>query len=71
VGMQFDDDSNTLPLKRFLAADAEMSRVLSWDMKAFVAFKNLTGTRCEISRNPVLTAGSPLLIRLGARGTSH
>jgi outer membrane receptor protein involved in Fe transport len=70
VGMQFDDDLNTLPLKRFFTGDAEMSRLFR-HMKLFVAFQNLTGTRYEISRSPVLTVGPPLLIRLGARWTLH
>jgi outer membrane receptor protein involved in Fe transport len=71
VGMQFDDDLNTLPLKRFFAADAEMSRVFSRGVKLFVAVQNLTGTRYEVSRSPVLTVGPPLLVRLGARWTLH
>lgn len=69
VSMQFDDDLNTLPLKRFFTADAQLSHTISPKMKLFVAAQNLTGTHYEVSRTPILTVGPPVLIRLGARLT--
>lgn len=69
IGRQFDDDLNTLPLKGFFAADAVISRTVSPKVKLFVAVQNLTGTRYEVSRTPVLTVGPPLRFRVGARWT--
>ena len=67
VGEQFDDDLNTLPLRRFFTLDAEVSRSVSEQVKLFVALQNLTGVRYEISSTPVLTVGPPVLIRGGIR----
>jgi outer membrane receptor protein involved in Fe transport len=67
VGTQFDDDLNTLPLDQFFTADAVVSRSLSSRLTIFVALQNLTGTRYEISRSPVLTVGPPRLVRVGVR----
>ena len=67
VGKQFDDDQNTLPLKRFFTLDAEASRSVSERVRLFVAFQNLTGSRYQISSTPVFTVGPPILVRAGAR----
>jgi len=67
VGKQFDDDQNTLPLKRFFTLDAEASRSISERVRLFVAFQNLTGSRYQISSTPVFTVGPPVLVRVGAR----
>jgi outer membrane receptor protein involved in Fe transport len=67
VSRQFDDDQNTLPLERFFTLDAEVSRSVSEQVRLFVAFQNLTGSRYQISSTPVLTVGPPVLFRAGAR----
>ena len=67
VGGQFDDDQNTLPLKRFFTLDAEVSRAVSERVRFFVAFQNLTGSRYQISSTPVFTVGPPVLFSVGAR----
>ena len=67
AGRQFDDDQNTLPLKRFFTLDAEVSRSVSEHVRVFAAFQNLTGSRYQISSTPVFTVGPPVLFRLGAR----
>ena len=67
VSRQFDDDLNTLPLRRFFTVDAEASRSLSERVRLFVAVQNLTGSRYEISSTPVFTVGPPVLVRGGIR----
>ena len=67
VGRQFDDDLNTLPLRRFFTLDAELSRAVSEHVRVFVAAQNLTGARYDISATPVLSVGPPALIRCGFR----
>jgi outer membrane receptor protein involved in Fe transport len=67
VSTQFDDDLNTLPLKRFFTLDAEASRTVSERVRLFVAVQNLTGSRYEVSSTPVLTVGPPALVRGGVR----
>jgi outer membrane receptor protein involved in Fe transport len=67
VGQQFDDDLNTLPLRRYFTLDAEVSRSVSEQVRLFAAFQNLTGVRYEISSTPVFTVGPPVLFRAGLR----
>jgi outer membrane receptor protein involved in Fe transport len=67
VSRQFDDDLNTLPLRRFFTLDAEVSRSVSEQVRVFAALQNLTGVRYEISSTPVFTVGPPVLIRAGVR----
>jgi outer membrane receptor protein involved in Fe transport len=67
VGQQFDDDLNTLPLRRYFTLDAEVSRSVSEQLRLFAAFQNLTGVRYEISSTPVFTVGPPVLLRAGLR----
>ena len=64
---QFDDDVNTLPLRRFFTLDAELSRSVSEQVRLFIALQNLTGVRYEISSTPVFTVGPPVLFRAGVR----
>lgn len=67
AGTQFDDDQNTLPLKKFFTLDAEASRSVSERARLFVAFQNLTGSRYQMSSTPMFTVGPPVLIRAGVR----
>ena len=67
VGRQFDDDQNTLPLERFFTLDAEASRAVAENVRVFVAFQNLTGSRYQMSSTPVFTVGPPILFRAGVR----
>ena len=67
VSRQFDDDQNTLPLRKFFTIDAEASRAVSERVRLFVAFQNLNGSRYEISSTPVFTVGPPVLVRGGIR----
>jgi outer membrane receptor protein involved in Fe transport len=71
VSRQFDDDLNTLPLRRFFTLDAEVSRSVSEQVRLFVALQNLTGVRYEISSTPVFTVGPPVLVRAGFRLSVH
>ena len=67
VSRQFDDDQNTLPLRRFFTIDADVSRVVTERVRLFVAAQNLNGRRYEISSTPVFTVGPPVLVRGGVR----
>jgi outer membrane receptor protein involved in Fe transport len=67
VGKQFDDDQNLFPLRRYFTIDASLSRALTRQVFLFIAAQNLTGSRFEIGRTPVLTVGPPALVRFGAR----
>ena len=67
VSKQFDDDQNTLPLKRFFTLDAEASRSVSERVRLFIALQNVTGSRYQMSSTPVFTVGPPVLVRVGAR----
>jgi outer membrane receptor protein involved in Fe transport len=64
---QFDDDQNQFGLRRYVALDALVSRRLNKRSEVFIAAENLTNTRVETGRTPVLTVGPPLLVRVGLR----
>ncbi len=71
IGKQFDDDLNTLPLRSYFTADAQISRAVSERVKLFVAVQNLTGVRYQISSTPVFTVGPPVLVRVGTQVLIH
>jgi outer membrane receptor protein involved in Fe transport len=67
VGSTFDNDQNTLLLRRYFLLDAFASRPLGHGMEVFVAGENLTDQRYDVARTPVLTSGPPFLFRGGFR----
>jgi outer membrane receptor protein involved in Fe transport len=66
-GNQFDDDQNTLLLRRYFVLDATASHTLRHGVELFVAVENLTNRRYDVGRTPVLTVGAPILARVGLR----
>jgi outer membrane receptor protein involved in Fe transport len=66
-GTQFDDDQNTLLLRRYFVLDATASHSLRHGVELFVAVENLTNRRYDVGRTPVLTVGPPILARAGLR----
>jgi outer membrane receptor protein involved in Fe transport len=67
VGKQFDDDLNTFPLDSYFTLDAEASRQIVRHATFFAAAQNLTATRYQTERTPVLQVGPPVLARAGLR----
>lgn len=67
LGRQFDDDQNLLPLRPFFTLDALVARRLTSNLEAFAAAENLTNSRYDIGRTPVLTIASPVFVRFGVR----
>src|SRR5207248_9952925 len=53
VGIQFDDDRNTLPLERFFTADAIVSHPLRPGVEVFATAENLLNQRYQVGRTPV------------------
>ena len=66
-GNQFDDDQNTLLLRRYFVLDATASHTLRRGVELFAAVENLTNRRYDVGRTPVLTVGPPILARAGVR----
>ncbi len=69
VGSAFDNDQNTLLLRRYFLLDALASRPLGRGMEIFVAGENFLDQRYDVARTPVLTSGPPFLFRAGFRMT--
>jgi outer membrane receptor protein involved in Fe transport len=67
VGKQYDDDLNTFPLDSYFTLDAEASRRILPHATFFAAAQNLTATRYQTERTPVLQVGPPVLARAGFR----
>lgn len=67
VGNAYDDDQNTLLLRRFFALDVMGSHSLGHGVEMFAAAENITNQRYDVARSPVLTQGPPILVRAGVR----
>jgi outer membrane receptor protein involved in Fe transport len=67
VGLQFDDDKNSLPLGNFGTMNLLLARNFSHGIQGFFALENLLNTRYAVGRTPVPTLGPPILFRVGIR----
>lgn len=67
VGKQFDEDLNAFPLDSYFTLDAEASRRILPHATFFAAAQNLTASRYQTARTPVLQVGPPVLARGGFR----
>ena len=69
IGSSFEDDVNSLPLRRFTLVDIRVSRPLTERADAFLSIQNVTGQAYEISRGTDGTVGigAPRLVRAGLR----
>lgn len=66
-GNQFDDDQNTLLLRRYFTLDATASHHSRHGLEVFASVENLLNQRYDVGRTPVLTVGPPILARAGLR----
>jgi outer membrane receptor protein involved in Fe transport len=66
-GNQFDDDQNTLLLRRYFTLDFTASHSLRHGVDVFVSLENALNQRYDVARTPVLTVGPPILARAGLR----
>lgn len=67
VGVQYDNDLNTLPLARYFTMDAEVARRVAPYAQIFLALQNLTNSRYQTARSGILNVGPPALVRGGLR----
>jgi outer membrane receptor protein involved in Fe transport len=66
-GEQFDDDVNSLLLRRYFIMDGLVSYRIRSGVEVFAAVENLLNQRYDTGRTPVLTQGPPALARVGLR----
>lgn len=66
-GRTWDDDQNTLLLHGYFELDAYAQRPIGRHLVAFVSGENLAGRQIEAGRTPILTLGTPRLVRGGIR----
>lgn len=67
-GQAYEDDRNTLILRRYAVVDALWSRTIGrGPLAVFVAGENLAGTRYDIGRTPARLVGPPRALRVGIR----
>jgi outer membrane receptor protein involved in Fe transport len=73
VGQQFDNDLNTLSLKKFFTVDLYLGRSLGHGVEVFAAAENMFNTRYYSALTtvpnlpPVPSLGPPILARMGLR----
>jgi outer membrane receptor protein involved in Fe transport len=67
VGQQFDDDLNTLLLKKFFTVDLYLGRSLGHGLEVFAAAENMFNRRYYTALSPVPSLGPPILARIGLR----
>ncbi len=66
-GRQFDDDTNVFLLHGFFRLDAYAQHNLGSHVEAFASGENLFNRAIQVGRTPVLTLGTPRLVRAGLR----
>jgi outer membrane receptor protein involved in Fe transport len=67
VGLQFDDDQNSLPLGNFGTMNLLLARDFYRGVQGFVGIENVLNTRYAVGRTPVPTLGPPILFRVGIK----
>jgi len=67
VGQQFDNDLNSLLLKKFFTVDLYVGRSLGHGVEVFAAAENAFNQRYYANLNPVPYLGAPILARIGLR----
>jgi outer membrane receptor protein involved in Fe transport len=65
TGPQFEDDLNTLTLRRATVLDVFGSRTIVRRISAFVGVENLFDEIYDVGRTPILTTGLPRAARVG------
>jgi outer membrane receptor protein involved in Fe transport len=65
--MQFDDDLNQFPLRRFFVVDLFAAHPIASKLEATIAAENILNRRIETGATPVITLGQPRALRLGIR----
>jgi len=66
-GRTWDDDGNTLLLHGYFELDAYGQHRFGRHLVAFVSGENLLNRQIEVGKTPILTLGTPQLVRLGIR----
>jgi outer membrane receptor for ferric coprogen and ferric-rhodotorulic acid len=65
--MQFDDDLNQFPLRRFFVVDVFAGHPIASKFEATIAAENILNRRIETAATPVITLGQPRALRVGIR----
>jgi iron complex outermembrane receptor protein len=65
--MQFDDDLNQFPLRRFLNVDLFAAYPVAPQLDVTIAAENVFDNRVETAATPVITLGQPRAYRVGIR----
>jgi outer membrane receptor protein involved in Fe transport len=55
------------PLDRFYTMDLQVGRAITRKVELFAAAENLTDTRYQVARTPIVNIGPPILFRVGLR----
>jgi outer membrane receptor for ferric coprogen and ferric-rhodotorulic acid len=65
--MQFDDDLNQFPLRRFMVVDLFAAHPVGSQLEVTFAAENILNRRIETAATPVITLGQPRAFRAGIR----
>lgn len=66
-GAQFEDDLNTLELRRFVVVEVSVTRAVARRLQVFGAVENLFDAEYDTGRTPTRTVGWPRSVRAGVR----
>lgn len=64
---QWEDDLNTLRLRRYFTMDATVAYRIHKNLDLFAAAENIFNSRYDIGLTPVRTAAAPAFVRIGLR----
>jgi outer membrane receptor protein involved in Fe transport len=66
---QFEDDRNTLRLRKYFTTDARVSYQLPYFIEVFLGVENLFDSRYDVALTPVRSVAAPRSARIGLRFT--
>jgi outer membrane cobalamin receptor len=67
TGRQFDDDANAYLLHSYFRLDADAEHSFGRHVVSFASGENLFDRSIEVGKTPILTLGTPRLVRVGLR----
>jgi outer membrane receptor protein involved in Fe transport len=67
TGRQFDDDANAYLLHSYFRLDASAEHNFGRHIVAFASGENLFDRSIEVGKTPLLTLGTPRIVRVGLR----
>jgi outer membrane cobalamin receptor len=67
VGVQYDDDLNTLLLGNFVVLDFHVSRTLHRSLRVYASAENIFDRQFSVAKTPLENIGAPRMVHAGLK----